>query len=1165
MDVRRVAFAAHLIRLARLAAPLVALAVALAAAPARAATLPPGFTESVAFSGLANPTALRFASDGRIFVAEKSGLIKVFDNLSDTSPTVFADLRTNVHNFWDRGLLGLALDPGFPANPYVYVLYTYDHELGSAAPPPRWGTPGASSDGCPTPPGATGDGCVVSGRLSRLTAAGNVMSGAEKVLIEDWCQQYPSHSIGSVEFGADGALYVSGGDGASFNFADYGQDGDPLNPCGDPPGGVGGVQTPPTAEGGALRAQDLRTSGDPVTLDGAILRVDPATGAPLLGNPLYSSSSDLNARRIIAHGLRNPFRIAVRPGTSELWVGDVGWNQWEEIDRIADPGDAVMENFGWPCHEGNLRQPGYDAADLAVCESLYGAAGAVTPPHFTYAHNVLVVPGETCPTGSSSVSGLSFASTGGGPYPAAYDGALFFGDFSRNCIWVMKKGTGGVPAPGLVETFVAGAAGPVDLEMSPQGELFYADLNGNTIRRIRYTSSNRPPTVVATAAPTSGAPPLAVSFDGSASSDPDAGDTLTFEWDLDGDGAYDDSSAARPSMTYTVAGSYAVRLRVTDNHGAAGISDPLVISVGNSPPTATITAPPAGLRWKVGDAITFSGSASDAEQGALPASALSWELILHHCPSNCHTHPLQTFPGVSGGSFPAPDHEYPSHLELKLTATDTQGLSDTESLLLDPETVNLAFRSQPPGLQLLMNAGGATTPFDRTVITGSANSISGPTPQTLLGATYDFTAWSDGGTQTHNIVALAPATFTATFAARPGGTFVFPPVADARVQESSTSTNYATSYLRADGGSDPDTETYIRFDVGGLSGPVESAKLRLYAYNGSGNGPAVYSTSGAWTETAITWANRPAPTSAATDDKGTIADNSWVEYDVKPFLTGNGTYDFRLATSSSDGVDWYSREAASLRPELLITVGGPADTTPPDTTITSGPSGTVATDAASFSFSSSESGSSFACRLDGSAFSACTSPRAYAGLAPGGHTFEVRATDAAGNVDPSPAARTWTIAAPATLTVAPDADARVQESAPSTNYAASYLRVDGGSNRDVETYLRFTVTGVSGSVKTAKLRLYAYNGTADGPAVYGTSSAWTETGITWAGRPGRTTGAIDDKGAFPKNAWVEFDVAPVVTGNGVYAFDLATQSNDGVDWYSREAADRRPELVLGLG
>lgn len=81
-------------------------------------------------------------------MAEKGGRVKVFDSLSDTTPTVFADLSTNVHNFWDRGLLGMTLAPNFPSDPYVYVLYTYDHVLGSSAAPPRW-EPGPTPTGAP--------------------------------------------------------------------------------------------------------------------------------------------------------------------------------------------------------------------------------------------------------------------------------------------------------------------------------------------------------------------------------------------------------------------------------------------------------------------------------------------------------------------------------------------------------------------------------------------------------------------------------------------------------------------------------------------------------------------------------------------------------------------------------------------------------------------------------------------------------------------------------------------------------------------------------------------------------------------------------------------------------------------------------------------------------
>jgi len=116
--------------------------------------LPEKFEDSIVLSGLASPTAVRFSPDGRVFVAEKSGLLKVFDGLNDTWATVFTDLRTSVHNYWDRGLLGLALDPDFPARPYVYVLYTRDAAIGG--PVPRWGQPGVTSDGCP---GSTTTGC----------------------------------------------------------------------------------------------------------------------------------------------------------------------------------------------------------------------------------------------------------------------------------------------------------------------------------------------------------------------------------------------------------------------------------------------------------------------------------------------------------------------------------------------------------------------------------------------------------------------------------------------------------------------------------------------------------------------------------------------------------------------------------------------------------------------------------------------------------------------------------------------------------------------------------------------------------------------------------------------------------------------------------------------
>jgi glucose/arabinose dehydrogenase len=726
--------------------------------PAQAATLPTGFEESIVISGLTQPTVVQFAGDGRVFVGEKSGLIKVFDNLTDTTPTVFADLRTNVHNFWDRGLLGMALDPSFPTNPYVYVLYAHDAAIGGTA--PRWGSVGGTSDGCPTPPGATDDGCVISGRVSRLQANGNVVTGPEQVLVEDWCQQYPSHSIGSLAFGADGALYVSGGDGASFTFTDYGQRGIPLNPCGDPPGGVGASLTAPTAEGGALRSQDLRTGGDPTSESGTILRIDPATGAPMPGNPL--TGPDTNARRIVASGLRNPFRFTIRPGTNEVWAGDVGWDTWEEIDRVASP-TGGLTNFGWPCYEGAGRQGGYDGANLNLCENLYAQTGVVTAPYYTYNHGAQVVPGEACPSGSSSISGMAFETSSN--YPAAYDGALFFADYSRDCIWAMRRGTNGLPDPAQRETFASAAANPVDLKIGPGGDLFYVDLAG-TIRRISFAGANTPPTANIQASPTSGPAPLTVSFDGRGSSDPDQGDGIaSYSWDLNGDGAYGDATTATASRTYTEPGTYTARLVVTDRNGATSQPASVTITANNTPPVPVIATPPAGTTWKVGDVIDFSGSASDAQDGAVPASELRWQLDLEHCPSNCHTHVIQTWnPGTTSGSFVAPDHEYPSYLVLRLTATDSGGLTGSTSVRLDPRTVTLTFTSDPNKAQIVVGSSTGTTTFTRTVIVGSTVSMSAVTPQRIRGKTYVFSFWSDGGAQTHTIVAPAsPATYRATF------------------------------------------------------------------------------------------------------------------------------------------------------------------------------------------------------------------------------------------------------------------------------------------------------------------------------------------------------------------------------------------------------------------
>lgn len=735
------------------------------------AGLAPGFQETPVITGLFLPTVVRFAPDGRVFVAEKGGRIKVFPSLASPTPTVLVDLGTVVHNTHDKGLLGLALDPRWPTHPYVYALYTYDAAPDGSGPVPLY------SDACNNPPMV---GCVVTARLSRFEVSPlSTLVGSEQVLIDGgfrWCIQFPSHTIGTLQFGADGALYVGAGDGASFDNIDYGQfggsSGVPVNPCGDPnpPTDVGvAPANAVVGEGGALRSVDLLTAGDAVSFDGAILRVDPDTGDALPDNPLYGGSTS-DDDRIVAFGLRNPFRFVVRPGTNELWIGDVGWETWEEINRVVDPTDAVVENFGWPCYEGQLRQTFYNSFGVAMCQSLYanpqfgsppgGPTFQYTPPHFTYRHNLEVVPGDGC------VAGLQASAQAGGfyvgsSYPALYHDAFFFFDYARRCIWAMRPGAGGVPDPATISVVGQQIDGTVMMETGPNGDLFRVDIAGGAIRRITYGA----PTAVATATPSSGAAPLLVQFDASGSTTP-LGSGLAYEWDLDGDGEFDDSTLVAPLVTYPVPASITVRLRVTDVNGASDIDD-VAVNVANDPPAPSIDAPLDGTLWQVGQNIAFSGSALDPQDGPVPASGLHWRVLLHHCyaPGDCHEHPVQEFDGVSSGSFVAPDHEVPSYLEIRLTAQDALGLEASVQRDLLPETVQITVDSVPSGLEIAIGTDNLTTPFVREAIVGSDNFVTAPSPQTLGADAWLWLAWSDNGPQSHSVIApAAPLSLTATFA-----------------------------------------------------------------------------------------------------------------------------------------------------------------------------------------------------------------------------------------------------------------------------------------------------------------------------------------------------------------------------------------------------------------
>jgi glucose/arabinose dehydrogenase len=743
------------------------LAVPVAGAGAHGGPLPSGFRDTVAIPDLREPTAVRIADDGRVFVARKNGEIVVYEDFDDPEPELFADLRAEVYDHGDRGLLGLALDPGLGSGrPYVYALYTFDHVIGEGPPGsyPRWGEgPDYEGDPCPKPEAADVDACPVSGRLVRLTAVGD-HAAAETPLVEGWCQQFSSHSVGDLNFGPEGALYASGGEGASFTVSDYGQFGWPhANQCDDPPGGE--ALAPPAAEGGSLRAQDLLTPADPTGLSGSLIRIDPDTGAALADNPL-ASSSDANARRIVAFGFRNPFRFTIDPEGGEVFVANVGNGSYEEIDRLPLVPSAPY-NSGWPCFEGPARNPGFQGLELDACERLYDQPGSTEEPFFYYRHGSQVTPEDHCPAESgSAITGIALYR--GDSFPSAYDGALFFADAVRGCIFTILAGDDGELDPLTARPFLS-ESGPytgADIQVGPDGDLYYLSLYGDeALHRISYDPGA--PTARLEADKLWGEVPLQVHFDAGGSSDPE-GEELDYAWDLDGNGSYESAGGETRTRTFASAENRSVGVRVSDQTGATG-TDRVTVYPGDTPPRIVIEEPLESLTWGVGDPIDFYGKAwAEGGDGTqLEAKRLYWRTTLAHCPGGpgaCHEHPLRMFPGTETGTLDAPDHDYPSYIRLALTATDERGLAATRTVQLQPRAVTLGVRSDPPGAELTAGNLTGSQPLALTAIEGANLTLAAPATAQIGGRTYSFQGWSDGGPRVHAIVAESSGDYVASYA-----------------------------------------------------------------------------------------------------------------------------------------------------------------------------------------------------------------------------------------------------------------------------------------------------------------------------------------------------------------------------------------------------------------
>jgi chitodextrinase/glucose/arabinose dehydrogenase len=703
-----------------------------------------------------------FDATGRMYVWEKGGKVYCLVN---GQKRLFLDISEEVGNFHDYGLLGFCLDPRFRQNGYVYLSYVVDrHHLITDGKPER----GYSST-------TNTYFAATIGRITRYTAkAGTDFTEADpasrKILVGETKKTgfpilHQSHGPGSLFFGTDGSLLAAFGDAASYDRVD----------AGSAPGtyyaqaGVTGDSIILNDENiGAYRSQYLNSH------NGKILRLDPATGDGLPSNPNYDPAQPRSPRsRVYALGFRNPFRTALRPNTGShnlsdgnpgvLFVGDVGWNNREELNVVTAPN----QNFGWPKYEGMTHQPGYnDASKLpANFDQVFvkprvdyrtGSARAwVNGASKTIGSASGNVPGPTF-GGQASTAGCWYTGTN---FPTEYRNTYLHTDYAGG--WIRSFQFDADYNLLAVRDVKTGLGNVTFVGMNPDGELYYLRYTGTTtteIRRLRW-GGNRVPTAVASANKTYGPSPLVVAFRGDQSSDPD-GSALSYEWNF-GDGS-PVSTQANPSKTFTVSGiqKYTVTLKVTDPQGASHTTS-LVISPNNMPPRIVSTSldgvstfPNQGLFTQPLNAVV-----QDSTHAANQLS-YEWQVTLHH-DDHTHPEPVNTNASTSAvlATVPCDDHVYFYRITLKVT--DAGGLTATAQKDIQPNCQ--VADTQAPTAPMNLGANAITqTGFNLTWTASTDNvGVAGYDVYqgtTLLGATASLT-YAVGGL-------LAGTTYSFTVKAR---------------------------------------------------------------------------------------------------------------------------------------------------------------------------------------------------------------------------------------------------------------------------------------------------------------------------------------------------------------------------------------------------------------
>jgi glucose/arabinose dehydrogenase len=682
-------------------------------------TLPAGFVDEAAYMGLLAPRAFAFTPDGRVLALERGsdssndvnfGSIRVFKN-GALLPTRAYTL--NICGDGERGLLGIAVDPNFAANGYIYVFYTRQATSGNIA--------------CDYNTFTNGNDVGPRNRVSRLTMSGDVVSpGSELVLIDSILSDAGVHNAGDLHFGSDGYLYISTGN-----------------------------------SGLSWTAQDVSI------LNGKILRILPTgSGYSVADNPYDNSQNahicstiliiKANGRppgpceELYAIGFRNPFRFTMQPsmtgipGTGSPFVGDVGDGAWEEVDQVRSGG-----NYGYPACEGPCGSgiSGYDS------------------PIYAYSHN----------NTDSAIIGGGFY-TGGANYPAQYLNSYFFADFVRGFIGRLTYNTSTGQWVRAAQDFGTGGSSIVGLKRGPDGNLYYLTFISETsridgIHRIRYTtaSNNAPPTAQASVNPQSGPLSTTYTFSAASSVDPDNNTPLTYNWDF-GDGSpIVNTQNITVTHVYSQSQDVVASLTVTDSGNPPATSAPVTVNVypGNTPPSGDIvlTNLTDGSRtttYYAGDTWSYA-AANVTDDDMVNPPTVTWEIVFHH---QSHTHPFLPT-GTPDQQFTIPvtgELDPMVWYRVHMYLTDSRGQQTEVIQDIHPVTKVLTFNTMPTTGQVIIQGVTFPTPLTITRVMGMHFSLSVPSPQIIWGVSHSFHDWSQGGSQQQTIVVPSTdTTYTATF------------------------------------------------------------------------------------------------------------------------------------------------------------------------------------------------------------------------------------------------------------------------------------------------------------------------------------------------------------------------------------------------------------------